>query len=109
MPRAPRTQVYARQTVPSTDRPAVLFQPLDQFRRLLLALADVAVPDELLVLGDGALDAAAGADDGAVVALAHARADLGEAELRGLAHQEHRHAAGQADRPLAAAGHQVLV
>src|SRR4051794_10988475 len=93
----------------SVHRPRVFFQPLQQFGRLFFALADGAGPGEFLILMDGPLDPAAGADHRAVIPLTHPAADLGETELGRLADQEHRHAAGEADRPLAPAGHQVFV
>src|SRR5580658_2939688 len=84
-------------------RAAVLLEPLEQFGGFLLPLAAGAGPDQRLVAMHRPLDPPAGADDGAVIALAHLLSDFGEAELGGFADQEHGHAAGQADRPLAAA------
>src|SRR5687768_8469654 len=72
------------------QRPAVLFQPLHQLAGFFFAFADAARPGELFVLLDGPLDSPARADHRAVVALAHPRADLREAELRRLANEEHR-------------------
>src|SRR5690606_21253361 len=90
-------------------RPAVFFQALDQFNGFFLAITDAAGPHQPLVTGNGIFDAAAGADHGAVIALAHAGADLGEAQLGGLADQIHRDAAGEADGALTPAGHQIFM
>src|SRR4051812_26646060 len=87
----------------------MFFEPLNELGGFFLALAYGAGPGEHFIVGGGALDAAAGADDGAVVALAHAGADFGEAELGGLADEEHGDAAGEADGALPTAGHEVLV
>src|SRR5262249_52961664 len=97
------------EATPLAQRAAVFFEALDQLRRFLFAFADGAGPEQRLVLLNRPLDAAAGADHRAVVALAHAHPDLREAELGRLADQEHRHAAGERNRPLPAAGHEVLV
>src|SRR4051812_20231517 len=84
----------------SPRRAAVFFQALDEFARLFLAFADGAGPGEDFVALDGAFDSSAGADDRAVVALAHADADFGEAELGRLADEVHRDASGEGDRAL---------
>ena len=86
----------------------MFFEALDEFGGFFLAGAYGGIPEQGFVALDGAFDSAAGADDGAVIALAHALADLGEAEFGGLADQEHGDASGEADGSLAAAGHEVF-
>src|SRR3954471_13239402 len=93
----------------SMHRPTVFLKTLEQFRGFFAAVANGAGPYQGLVARDGALNPPAGADDRAVVALAHAHADFGEAELCGLAHQVHCDGAGEGDRALSPAGHEVFV
>ncbi len=71
------------------NRPAVFFQPLDQFGSFFFTFTDAAGPTERFILGYRTFDPPAGADDGAVVALAHAVTDLGETQLGGFSHQVH--------------------
>src|ERR1700677_385387 len=86
----------------------MLFQALEQLARFFLAIANTTGPEERFVASNRPFDTAAGADDGAVVTLAEALADFGEAEFGGFANQIHRDASGEADGSLAAAGHEVL-
>src|SRR4051812_16103353 len=70
-------------------RPTVLFQSLDQLRRFFLTLTHGTGPYQVLVLRNRTLDAAAGANYGAVVSLAHPHPNFREAKLGRLANQVH--------------------